>query len=225
MLMNRSRLTVSLAVLSLLTISLGCTIQTRQDSPTPTRAEVNTQVQATETAKPAPTHTPSGVCELVTNSDATIFSRPDLSADVFSTVPAGFTTTAAGQTVSGWFGFDPGVAQAANIGPFRLRWIQPDKFTLSGNCDGVPVVWAPPAGVCFNMPMADVAVRAEPGSAAPTLEVLTVGQFAAVLGINGSGWVKVDLAQGNTGSTTQGWIEQSTLNMNGPCQDLPTLSE
>ncbi len=225
MLMDRSRLTVSLAVLGLLTISLGCTVQTRPGSPTTTRAEINTQVQATNTAKPTPTHTPSGPCELVTNSDATIFTRPDPTSDVFSTVPAGFTTTVAGQTASGWFGFDPGVAQAANIGPFRLRWIQPDQFKLSGNCDSVPVVWAPPAGVCFNMPMADVAVHADPDSAAPTLEVLTVGQFAAVVGGNGSGWVKVDLAQGNTGSTTQGWIEQSTLNMNGPCQDLPTLSE
>jgi hypothetical protein len=57
------------------------------------------------------------------------------------------------------------------------------------------------------------------------LVILKVGEFAAVLGVNATGWAKVDLGPGNTGSSAQGWIEQTTLNMNEPCENLPSLGE
>jgi len=140
-------------------------------------------------------------------------------------VPVGFATVVDGQTASGWLGFDPGVAQAANIGPFRLRWIDPGNVNLAGACGNLPVVWAPPPGVCFDMPMEDVEVRAGPTTASTVLVILNVGEFAAVLGVNSTGWAKVDLGPGNTGSSAKGWIEQATLNMNGPCENLLPLSE
>jgi hypothetical protein len=174
---------------------------------------------------PAPTDEPSGPCEAITLTDVTIYARPDLSADVFGTVPAGFATTVDGRTASGWIGFDPGVAQAANIGPFRLRWIEPHKSNLTGACGSLSAVWAPPPGVCFDMPMTNVEVRASPTTASAVLLVLNVEQFAAVLGVNATGWAKVDLGPGNTGSSAQGWIEQASLNMNGPCENLPLLSD
>ncbi len=222
---KRGRLSAPLIAFVLMATLLGCNLLTPITSPTPTKVAVHSPVPPTTVVNATPTDTPAGPCEAVTNSDATIFSRPDLSAKVFSKVPSGFTTTAAGKTTSGWVGFDPGVAQAANMGPFRLRWFQPDKINFTGDCGSLPVVWAAPPGICFDMPMEDVEVHADPTTASPVLEVLKVEQFAAVLGVNGSGWVKVDLGPGNSGSTTQGWIEQSTLNMNGPCWDLPTLSE
>jgi hypothetical protein len=73
--------------------------------------------------------------------------------------------------------------------------------------------------------MEDVQVRADPITTSPVLVVLSVGQFASVLGINTNGWAKVDLGSGNTESTVQGWIEQTTLNMNGPCDNLPYLTQ
>lgn len=226
---KRIRQAATVVTLVLMATLLACSVLTPNTSTTPTKIAVHSPVPTATAVKTTPTDTPtdtpSGPCEAVTNSNVTIYQRPDMSAEVFSTVPSGFVTPIAGQTASGWVGFDPGVAQAANIGPFRLRWIQPDKVSLTGDCGSLPVVWAPPPGVCFDMPMEDVAVHADPDSTSPILEVLKIEQFAAVLGVNGSGWVKVDLEPGNSGSNAQGWIEGSTLNMNGPCYDLPTLSE
>ena len=208
------------AVFALMFPLLACIVSTPgSPSPTPTEAATDTL------APPAPTDTASGPCQAVTSTDVTIYDRPDLSADVFSTVPAGFTTVIDAQTASGWLGFDPGIAQAANIGSFRLRWFEPNSVDLTGDCGSLPVVWAPPPGICFDMPMEDVNVYAAPDPTSSVLAVLHVEDFAAVLGENGSGWVKVDLAPGNTGSSVQGWIDQTTLNMNGPCGSLPTISE
>jgi hypothetical protein len=212
-------------VLVLMAALLACNILSGGAGPTPTAVAVSATPATPTEVIPAPTETPSGPCEAVTNTDATIYQRPDLSADVFSTVPAGFATAIDAQTMTGWLGFDPGIAQAANIGPFRLRWLEPEKVDLAGACGSLPVVWAPPAGVCFDMPMEDVEVRPEPSTAASVSVVLHVEDFAAVLGLNGTGWAKVDLGPGNTGSSALGWIEQATLNMNGPCGSLPTLSE
>ncbi len=214
-----------LAVLVLMIPLLACNVPTPGTSPTPSEVAACTPVPPTAVVSPAPTDTPSGPCEAVASTDVTIYKRPDLSADVFSTVPAGFATTVDAQTAAGWLGFDPGVAQAANIGPFRLRWIEPNQVRLAGGCGSLPVVWAPPPGVCFDMPMEDVEVRADPNPASTVLVVLNVEEFAAVLGVNATGWAKVDLGPGNTGSSAQGWIEQTALNMNGPCEDLPSISK
>jgi hypothetical protein len=172
---------------------------------------------------PAPTDTPSGPCEATAASEVTIYMRPDPAAEVFSTQGAGFSIEITAQTASGWLGFDPGVAQAANIGSFRLRWLDPAAVQTSGDCAGLPIVWGPPAEGCFDMPMDDVDVYAEPSLASAVLTTLHVEEFAEVLGLNGSGWAMVDLGPGNTGSTVVGWVEASTLNMNGPCEGLPEL--
>lgn len=176
------------------------------------------------TPTPTPTATPSGPCQATAASEVTIYERPSFEADIFSTLAAGSTTEIHGETDAGWLGFDPGIAQAANIGPFRLRWIHQGDVSLTGDCSSVPEFWAPPPGVCFDMPMEDVGVHASPEAASAVLVVLHVEEFAAVLGLSGTGWAKVDLAPGNTGSTVIGWVEGNTLNMNGPCDSLPTVT-
>lgn len=54
------------------------------------------------------------------------------------------------KTADGWWGFEPGVAQAASSGLFRLRWVLEGTsgLTFGGDCEGVPVVPGPEAGVC-----------------------------------------------------------------------------
>ncbi len=61
----------------------------------------------------------------------------------------------------GWLGFDPGVAQAANIGVFRLRWMPPGApVSLDGDCVSVPIEpWVPLPGVCYQMSMGPVEVH------------------------------------------------------------------
>ncbi|RLE01149.1 MAG: hypothetical protein DRJ13_07390 [Bacteroidetes bacterium] len=67
--------------------------------------------------------TPSGPCQFTGNIPLTAFSLPDLSSDVFGTLPAGETRSVLAWTANGWIGFDPGIAQAGNIGLAHHRWV------------------------------------------------------------------------------------------------------
>lgn len=168
----------------------------------------------------------SGDCMLNTDAQVTVYSRPSDQADVFGQVDAGFETVVTARTADGWAGFDPGVAQAANIGIFRARWIFFDGATFSGGCISIPEEgWIPDPVACYTMPMEPVQVYSEADSSSAVLASLDVEAFAAVLGVTDSGWVQVDLGLGNTGLTGQGWMDQAALNFNGSaCSSLPTVS-
>jgi hypothetical protein len=73
----------------------------------------------------------SGEC-LVTNKETlTAYRESSPIAEVFGTADAGMTVMALARTKDGWLGFDPGVAQAGNVGRARLRWYLPDWSTLT----------------------------------------------------------------------------------------------
>jgi hypothetical protein len=170
----------------------------------------------------------AGACQFNIEEEITVYNRPSTAAGVFAAIGPGdsaeITSRLSARTADGWLGFDPGVAQAANIGPFRLRWIAPGDGTLSGGCS-LPVVWGPPPGICFDMPMEDANVYMNPDTSSPVAAVLHVGEFAAILGHTpGGDFSKVDLGPGNTGSTVVGWVESSTTNVNGPCDSLPVVT-
>lgn len=186
--------------------------------------------QAPSASVPAPTPDPSpsaaGPC-MITGADASTAAstRPSLQADAFgSLVDTGFPIRVMAQTADGWWGFDPGVAQAANTGVFRNRWVQASQVQVEGDCAAVPVVAGPMPGVCFTMPMADTPVYAGTDTSSSVLITLVVDQYAAVLGTTSNGWAQVDLSQGNSGSAQTGWVTSNTLNFNGPCENLPALN-
>ncbi len=54
----------------------------------------------------------------------TVYRLPDDSSDVFGTLPAGEMHEVLAFTTDGWIGFDPGIAQAGNIGLAHHRWVQ-----------------------------------------------------------------------------------------------------
>ena len=165
----------------------------------------------------------AGSCELIAEGEVTAHTRPDSRAPVFGVMEPGFRWMVEGRTSDGWWGFEPGVAQAANVGVFRLRWVEEDgAFRLEGECGGVPELIGPPAGVCFTMPMGEVQVHAEADPSSEVVATLSIGDYAAVLGKSGD-WAKVDLSLGNTGVGATGWVPAAVLNMNGPCDDLPVL--
>jgi hypothetical protein len=160
----------------------------------------------------------TGACKYTASTEVTIYSRPDTAASVFSVQPAGFTAQPDARSANGWLGFDPGVAQAANIGPFRLRWLPPGSGSVSAGCASLPVIWTPQAGLCYDMPMSDTNVYQNQDTGSAVLFVLHMGEFAEVLGhAPGGDWAQVDLSPGNTGSQVVGWVEASTLNVSGPC--------
>jgi hypothetical protein len=216
-----------LILIVLVSLSVAC----RLTAPTPTPTSQLAPLQPTDTPTLEPTELPTstptsiGPCTLVADGDITIYDRPSPLAQVFSMMGAGFSVEIGAQSADGWLGFDPGVAQAANLGSFRLRWVDPNSsIHLEGACQDLPVVWAPPPDVCFTMPMEQVTVYSSPNTASTPLATLTPGDFAAVLGHAGGGWSKVDLGPGNTGLSGVGWIEDSSLNYNGPCDSLPAVT-
>jgi hypothetical protein len=189
----------------------------RDDSDRPNSPAKLSAAQATPPAQPGP-------CQFTAHDGLVIYSRPSAEAQVFSTSGGGLVIPLQVQTEDGWLGFEPGVAQAANTGEFRYRWIPPDTESLTGACRDLPLVWAPPVGVCFLMPMGPTPVRAGPSTEAQVLATLDLNQFAALTGASSDGhWLQVDTEPGNTGMDVQGWIEAGMANANGPCAELPVV--
>jgi hypothetical protein len=219
-----------LAMLSLIVLSLGsCGFSpTAAPSPPATGAPTDrpsptiTPAPPTRpTAQPSPTPLP-GPCEAVAEAKVVVYQRPSSQADVFGSLPFGSRVVVEGRTADGWLGFDPGVAQAANVGIFRLRWVNGSSgVRVEGDCRGVPELPGLPARVCFTMPMDEVLVYAEPSTSAEIVAVLTLGDYAAVTAMTSDEWAAVDLSVGNTALDVQGWILKTTLNLNGPCTYLP----
>ena len=196
------------------------------------------------TATPAPTATLAptstegtaavpGTCEAVANEEVWVYARPPITetlsttVEVFAKMSAGTRVTIEGRTAHGWLGFDPGVAQAANVGVFRLRWLDPgDPVTLEGDCGAVPEVVGPLPGVCYTMPMGETDVYQSADTASTVLATVGWGGYAAVLGKTADdNWAKIDLSIGSLGLDQQGWVEGSTLNLNGDrCSDLATVT-
>ena len=79
---------------------------------------------------PAPYEEP---CMFTATMVVTAYRLPDGASEIFGTVSTGDTYEVLARTVDGWLGFDPGVAQAANIGLARHRWVQLN-MTLDPSC-------------------------------------------------------------------------------------------
>ncbi len=163
-------------------------------------------------------------CLLSSSSVVTAYYRPSLQAEPFSNLPIGESQYATARTADGWIGFDPGYAQAANIGVFHHRWVQEGSaIDLEGDCDSLPIVVGPPPGVCFNMFMTNAPLLAQPLPGADVLYLITSADYARVVGKSADGWLRIDLSVGNIGQNVEGWIEGVNANFNGPCSDLPSL--
>ena len=210
---------VALALAAILSAcGAGQSIPTNTPPPQPTA----TQPPPTATTNPLPSG--EGECTLVTDGATSIYYRPSREARVFIDAGSGFEVVLSGRTADGWLGFNPGMAQAANIGPFRLRWIHMEDVSLSGNCVALNEVWPPLPGVCYTMPMDRVEVHQSPSLDSDLVAWLDAAEFAAVLGVVGDNWAQVDFSPGNTGLDFVGWVERSTLNLNGACE-LPELGD
>jgi len=151
-----------------------------------------------------------------------VYERPYEEAAIFGELSPGFTVTVVAKTADEWYGFEPGVAQAPNVGVFRLRWIQETSaIQLEGNCEDLRQVIGPPPGVCFTMPMAETNVYMTRSTSAPVITTMEYGDFAAVLSRDPE-WALLDLSVGNVDLDTTGWVQEESLNLNGPCDRLLT---
>jgi hypothetical protein len=170
------------------------------------------------------TDTPvSGECVFIAHGEVTARQRPSLEAQVFGTVPTGEQYEISARTADGWLGFDPGVAQAGNVGVFRLRWVLEDaSVTLDGDCAALTIVVGPSPGVCFTMVMTDTPVFTRPDTSSDqVVTMLPPDDYAAVVGRTAdSAWFKLDLSVGSVGADQMGWLQAAMVNLNGPCEDI-----
>ena len=76
---------------------------------------------------------PTGACSLTAHAPLTIYRLPDDTSDIFGVMGSGETYKILAATTDGWYGFDPGIAQAGNIGLAHHRWVQ-DPVGISSSC-------------------------------------------------------------------------------------------
>ena len=162
--------------------------------------------------------TPPWPCTAWAHATVTAYQRAGESARVFGTVRPGDPVAVVARNVDGWLAFSPGTAQAANVGPFRLRWLPPDApVRLAGSCSNLPVRVSPKPGVCFEMAMAATPIRVAPEATAAIVVTLPSDGYVAVTGSDPSGWLRVDAGSGSAPGAGTGWISPQAVNVNGPC--------
>jgi len=76
---------------------------------------------------------PSDPCTFTANTPLTVYRLPDDTSDVFGVISSGDEYNALALTADGWIGFDPGIAQAGNIGLAHHRWVLLNA-TISPSC-------------------------------------------------------------------------------------------
>lgn len=69
-----------------------------------------------------PASTPES-CMFTANEDVTAYRLPENTSDVFGVIAPGESFEVLARTADGWVGFDPGIAQAGNIGLAHHRWV------------------------------------------------------------------------------------------------------
>lgn len=167
---------------------------------------------------PAPPPTSSGPCLVVADSDVTVYQRPSLLASVFGVLTAGEPVSPAMLSIDGWYGFDPGVAQAANVGVFRMRWIPPDAdVTVTGDCASLPVAPVLSPTACYLMAMTDVPVFAAPDEGSAVVATLAAEGYVVVTGFEDGGWLEVDLSDSSQPQDAEGYVRPADANFNGAC--------
>jgi len=160
-------------------------------------------------------------CMLICMDSVDVFSRPDSAAPLMIRLGPRNKVIISGKTVDGWLGFDPGVAQAANTGSFRLRWIPGDgKFVIDGELSDVPLVWGPPPGITFAMIYEVSTLYSEPDSLSAIVDTMPPLSAAGILSRTDE-WYLLDLAIGPLGQDIEGWIESADVSVSGDLDTIP----
>lgn len=177
----------------------------------------------TRTATPI---TPVASCEITMLTLTTVYTRPSLAADIFGNISGGNKITALVRTADNWFGFDPGVAQAGNVGVFRYRWVKGGvNLTIPVSCYNLRLLTnVPLPGICYVMSMGTTPVRQAPTTSSALIYTFVLGDYAQALGRSGN-WIKVNLAVSSvSGYSVPGWVHQDLVGLNGCTTALPIIT-
>lgn len=180
---------------------------------------VNINQSNSPTNQPSNTNVSAGPCVINVAQAATLYSRADAQSPVFGKADAGEMPQAGGKTADGWIGFDPGVAQAPNVGPFRLRWFAPDApVSLSGDCSGLQVYPKLPPLACFTMAQTDTPIYKDADNKSDVVSMMHYGDYIEVVGQKGTDanmWIQVKSSAGSVAAGTTGWISGQDVDFNG----------
>lgn len=77
-----------------------------------------------------------GSCTVTAPDGTTAYSESSVNANVFGQMSGDDPRPAGVRTKDGWIGFDPGVAQAGNVGRARNRWVNKNTAALTFNPAG-----------------------------------------------------------------------------------------
>ena len=162
------------------------------------------------------------LCMGAATATTTAYQRPSLEAATFGQLAPNDIVPIGGKTEDGWIGFDPMSAQAANVGPFRLRWLPSDApIVLSPECDNVPVIPSLSGTACFIMVAQDVSVYESPNASSSIVASLGDEGYVEAVSIDATNeWVFVHSTQGTIPEGVEGYVSMETANFNGDC-DLP----
>jgi len=176
-------------------------------------------------------------CRLRTADAASvaIYMQPSLDAEVFATLGNAVLGEVRGRTTDGWYAIDPGVAQAGNVGIYRLRWVRADApVVLEGTCGYIPPAnyQAPPlppgAADCTLAATADVTVYRQYDVGAGEAGTLPLGATVPAVGITRDGWYAIDAGMPqapNVGLYRLRWISPgAAVTANDACRFLPVIS-
>jgi hypothetical protein len=163
-------------------------------------------------------------CILIATDTLKIYTRPDTLAALWSFIEPGDSVIVTGRTEDSWPGFDPGVAQAGNIGSFRLRWIFPEgNYRIEGDEESVPMVWGPEAGVTYAMILADSELFSSPDSNHSPVDTVSAGSIAEIIQRAGNEWYELDFSTGSLALDLVGWMQTMTVSINGNINSVRRL--
>jgi hypothetical protein len=160
---------------------------------------------------------PEPSCTLVAEDSVALYARPSVASARFGALAPGDSVPATGRA-PGFVGVAPGTAQAANVGPFRLRYAAADGlFALRGDCaDLEPQPRLSPTA-CYEMAARPVRLHARPDTASDVVATIPGGSYAEATRRTASGWLYVRLAVNGP----PGWVAPDDVNVNGPsCEAL-----
>ena len=165
----------------------------------------------------APEATSGAGCTLVAQDSVALYTRPSVAAPRVGTLAPGDSVAASGRA-PGFVGLDPGTAQAANVGPFRLRYAASDgPFALRGDCQALPAQPRLDPVACYQMAHAETRLHARPDTGAATVATIPAQGFAEATARTPTGWLRV-----RTGTNgPPGWVAPADVNVSGAaCEAL-----
>lgn len=168
---------------------------------------------------PQPTPPPStGACEVAPVGGGVIaYMLPSVASTEFGYLDGAYKATV--KTADGFYGFDPGVAQAGNSGLFHMRWVlKTHNLSTTPGCENIPVVVGPITGLCYAMINGDTTVYTNADAASPALVTLHRDDFVMVTG-SASDWLTVDLNVSTVSMDAIGYLDRGAIGgLKGPCE-------